>query len=176
MNKKYLTAIACVAMIAPLTSCLKGESDDYEAWREQNDAYIASIDTKEYELVVPDWAPRNSVYIKWHNDRALTADNLVAMSNSTVELKYEVEDIEGTMIDNSYSATTGDSLYVKQPNNTVVGFWIALTTMHVGDSATLIIPYASGYGAGMNNNVRPYTNLIYRVKIKGIRAYEKPNT
>lgn len=96
------------------------------------------------------------------------------MSNSTVELKYELEDIEGTKIQDSYSATTGDSLYVTQPNQTVAGFWIALTTMHVGDSATLIIPYPSGYGSGQTASIKPYSNLIYRVKIKGIKAFEKP--
>ena len=57
--------------LLPLSSCLKGEAETYEEWREQNNAYLAAIDTKEYELVVPDWAPQNSVYIKWHNDRSL---------------------------------------------------------------------------------------------------------
>ena len=64
-----LTGLAAM----PFASCIKGEHDDYEAWREQNDAYLASLNTTEYELVVPDWAPQNSVYIKWHNDRSLTA-------------------------------------------------------------------------------------------------------
>ncbi|MDE5645774.1 MAG: FKBP-type peptidyl-prolyl cis-trans isomerase [Muribaculaceae bacterium] len=174
MKKTIITAAAAIMALLPLSSCLKGEAETYEEWREQNNAYLAAIDTKEYELVVPDWAPQNSVYIKWHNDRSLTADNLVPMSNSTVELKYELEDIEGTKIQDSYSATTGDSLYVTQPNQTVVGFWIALTTMHVGDSATLIIPYPSGYGSGQTASIKPYSNLIYRVKIKGIKAFEKP--
>lgn len=157
-----------------LSSCLHGESDDYEEWRQTNDAYIAALDTTEYHLIVPKWAPQNSVYIKWHNDRSLTAQNLVAMSNSTVDIKYELENIEGTKLGNSYSAVRGDSVYQSKPNNNIVGMWIAMTTMHVGDSATLVIPYPSGYGSQLSGSIKPYTNLIYHVKIKDVKAYERP--
>ena len=163
-----LTGLAAM----PFASCIKGEHDDYEAWREQNDAYLASLNTTEYELVVPDWAPQNSVYIKWHNDRSLTADSLVAMSNSTLDIKYELFDIEGNRLGDSYMSK--DSVYQSRPNQNVVGMWIAMTSMRVGDSATLIIPYPSGYGAQVRGDIKPYTNLIYNVKIKGIKALEKP--
>lgn len=176
MRHRLTLAATGIAMMAVTSACLKGETDDYEEWRKVNDDYIASIDTKEYELVVPDWAPQNSVYIKWHNDRSLTAGNLVPISNSTVDIKYELEDINGTRLDHSYGATTGDSVYRSQPNQNVLGMWIALTTMHVGDSATLIIPYPSGYGAATNGNVdKPYTNLIFHVKLKAIKDLVRPN-
>lgn len=159
-------------MCALLTSCLKSELDSYDDWRKHNDQYIASLDKNEYKLIVPDWAPQNSVYIKWHNDTTLTANNLVAMSNSTVDIKYELENIEGVKIENSYSRT--DSVYQSRPNENVVGMWIAMTTMHVGDSATVVIPYPSGYGSTLTNSIKPYSNLIFHLKIKAIRAYEKP--
>lgn len=159
-------------LLPSLTSCLKSEHEDYEEWRKKNDDYIAGINTAEYQLVVPDWAPRNSVYIKWHNDRALTAGNLVAMSNSTVDIKYELEDIEGTKYENTYSRK--DSVYQSKPNSNVIGMMIAMTTMHVGDSATVIIPYPSGYGSSVQGTIKPYTNLIFHMKIKDIKAYEKP--
>ena len=124
--------------------------------------------------MVPEWAPQNSVYIKWHNDRELTKENLVAMSNSTVDMKYELENIEGTKLDNSYSASTGDSVYTSRPNANVIGMWIAMTTMHVGDSATVIVPYPSGYGSVSSGAVKPYSNLIFHMKIKKVKAYEKP--
>lgn len=175
MTNKIITGAAVLAMTGLLASCIHGEADDYEEWRLTNDAYITSIDTEEYELVVPEWAPQNSVYIKWHNDRSLTEKNLVAMSNSTVNIKYEVEDIEGTLLDNSYSASTGDSVYQSQPNQNVLGMWIAMTTMHVGDSATVIVPYPSGYGSQVTSSIKPYSNLIFHMKVKGIEAYESPN-
>lgn len=174
MRTRHLARIAALAALCtlPFASCIKGENEDYEDWRDLNDAYLAGIDTEEYQLVVPEWAPQNSVYIKWHNDRALTADSLVAMSNSTLDIKYELYDIEGTYLSDSYSSK--DSIYQSRPNENVLGMWIAMTTMHVGDSATLIIPYPSGYGSQIRGTIKPYTNLIYNVKIKGIKAFEKP--
>lgn len=175
-NKLFITGMG-VALCGALSSCL-GDSatEKYDAWRQQNDAYIAAINTAEYEKIVPDWAPQNSIYIKWHNDRSLTADKLVAMSNSTVDIKYELENIEGKKLENSYSVSSGDSVYRSTPNANVIGMWIAMTTMHVGDSATVIIPYPSGYGSANTSKVEPYSNLIFHMKIKSVEAFEKPNS
>lgn len=170
--KSYPFLLAAVVATSLLAACIKSDLDDYDAWREQNDEYLSKIDTREYELIVPDWAPQNSVYIKWHNDRALTANNLVAMSNSTVDIKYELEDIDGNKYENTYSNT--DSIYRSKPNENVLGMWIAMTTMHVGDSATVVIPYPSGYGSTGNIKIKPYTNLIFHMKIKDIKAFERP--
>lgn len=165
-----------VVMCGLLSSCIgESDTDKYEEWRKQNDAYIAAINLNEYEKIVPDWAPQNSVYIKWHNDRNLTQDNLVAMSNSTVSIKYELENIEGKKIENSYKAASGDSVYQSTPNSNVLGMWIAMTTMHVGDSATVVIPYPSGYGSATTSNLAPYSNLIFHMKVKSVDAFEKPS-
>lgn len=174
MKKYLLIASALCAIASSLTSCLKSDVETYEDWRNANEAFIAALDTTEYKLIVPDWAPQNSVYIKWHNDRSLTADNLVALSNSTVDIKYELEYYDGTAVENSYSQT--DSIYRSRPNNNVLGMWIAMTTMHVGDSATVIVPYPSGYGSTSNGKIKPYSDLIFHMKIKAIQAYEKPLT
>lgn len=173
INKINLLASISILLIATC-GCVKGEADNYEEWRQENEDYLATINTDEYELVVPDWAPQNSVYIKWHNDRSLTAPNMVPMSTSTVDIKYELEDINGKKLGNSYSAL--DSIYRSRPNQNILGMWIALTTMHVGDSVTMIIPYRSGYGTVMSFSILPYTNLIYRVKLKSIRDFERPGS
>lgn len=171
--KKFAFSIILVGvMMLCLSSCLKSEVDSYDEWRELNDEYLANIDPTEYELIVPDWAPQNSIYIKWHNDRSLTANNLVAMSNSTVSVKYSLRDIEGNLIETTYSKP--DSVYTSKPNSNVLGMWIAMTTMHVGDSATVIIPYPSGYGATATVALKPYSNLIFNMKIKEITAFERP--
>lgn len=172
MKRTIITALIAFAMLPFVSSCLKSDVVDYEDWRKQNDVYLNNIDLDEYQLIVPDWAPQNSVYIKWHNDRSLTADNLVPLSSSTVDIKYELEDIEGNSLGNSYSSA--DSVYRSRPSQNIIGMWIAMTTMHVGDSVSMIIPYPSGYGSQSNGSVKPYSNLIYRVKLKAIQAYEKP--
>ena len=173
--KKYLPIIfAASTLLLSATSCLDADDEDYEEWRKQNDEYIQDIDLNEYTRVIPDWAPLNSVYIKWHNDRSLTEKNLVALDNSTVNIKYEMEDILGNELSNSYSMTTnGDSVYQSQPSDNIVGMWITMTTIHEGDSVTIIIPYNSAYGTSSGSNFDPYSNLIYHMELMKVVSYEK---
>lgn len=169
--------VAAAALTLPLLllpSCLKGEIDDLEVWKAENDKWLETTDFSGYERVAPSWAPQNFIYIKWHNDRKLTENNLVPMSTSTVKTKYEMEDINGKRLGNSYAASTGDSVFQTIPKNTITGFGAALTMMHVGDSVTIVIPYNSAYGSKTQGSIQPYTNLIYHTKLKEIVAYEKP--
>ena len=164
-----------------LTGCLDDDNEDYYSeWKAQNDQYISQLDastlagTSGYTKIVPDWGSLNSVYMKWHNDRSLTAGNLKPMSNSTVDITYAMENINGESLGDSFSATTwGDSIYRSKPNQNIVGMWAAMLEMHVGDSVTMVIPYASGYGITSTGSISPYSTLIYHVKMKGVPAYEK---
>ena len=70
-----------------LPSCLDSDVENYDEWKKQNEEYIASIDLNEYERYVPVWAPEHAIYMKWHNDRTLTAGNLMPISTSTVRVK-----------------------------------------------------------------------------------------
>ena len=36
------------------------------------------------------------------------------------------------------------------------------------------MPYTAGYGKNAQGSVRPYTNLVYRIKLVSIPALEKP--
>lgn len=176
--RKLLLFIPLLAII--LTGCLGDDNNDfYSDWKKQNDDYLANLENEvnsgqsEYTRIVPDWAPQNSVYVKWHNDRSLTSKNLSPLSNSTVDITYAMENIEGKDLGDSFSATTwGDSIYRSQPNKNIAGMWIAMLNMHVGDSVTMIIPYLSGYGARQIGTIKPYSNLIYHVKMKAIPKYE----
>lgn len=177
------TAILGVALMAssPLTSCLGNddESYDYTEWIEMNETYIskAEAETDEdgkpvYEKIVPTWCPDVYILAKWHNDRSLTASNLVPMDNSTVDVIYECEYVNDVVLDTSYSNTTwGDSIYRCRPLDNIVGFWTMLTNMHVGDSVTCIMPMNTAYGV-TSSSVMPYSTLIYHMKLKGIHAYE----
>ncbi|MDE6230570.1 MAG: FKBP-type peptidyl-prolyl cis-trans isomerase [Muribaculaceae bacterium] len=167
--------IAGTLLIAGASSCIKGEMDDYDAWRVENDKYVSEIDLEEYQRVAPDWAPENEIFIKWHNDRSLTANNLVPISTSTIKTKYELENINGVSLGNSYTASSGDSVYQTVPNANIVGFWAAVTMMHVGDSVTVIIPYMSAYGNQTRGSITPFSNLIYRIKLKEVVNFERPS-
>lgn len=177
--KKFLYILPLLAFL--LTGCLGDDGvTDYSAWKQQNEDYVTEMENltengeKVYTKVVPDWSPNDFVLIKWHNDRSLTEKNLRPLSNSTVNITYAMEDVEGTSLGDSYSMTTyGDSIYQSMPNENITGMWIALTTMHVGDSVTMVIPATSGYGAASTGSILPYSALIYHVKMKSVPKYEK---
>ncbi len=164
-----------------ITSCLSDDnkSFDYTDWMNTNATYFTRMqDTigangqKVYESIKPVWAPDETVLARWHNDRSLTAGNLVPMDNSTVDVIYEVRYVNGVLLDSSYAQTAnGDSIYRCKPSDNIVGFWAMLTNMHVGDSVTCVIPSSAAYGAS-GSSVMPYSTLIYHMKLKSIYKYE----
>lgn len=174
--KKLLYIVPLLGVL--MSGCLDSdEPTDYSAWKQQNEEYVAKMEALTengqpvYTKVVPVWAPSDFVLIKWHNDRTLTEKNLMPLSNSTVNMKYEMEDINGTYLGDSYSNT--DSIYQSMPNQNITGMWAAMTAMHVGDSCTLVIPARSAYNTSSAGSILPYSALIYHVKLKSIPGYEK---
>ena len=174
------SVIAVIAAFG-LSSCL-GDNDntyDYSDWINLNESYVTRMqDTtdasgkKVFEKITPVWCPGIYVLAQWHNDRSKTAANLIPMDNSTVDVIYEVTYANGVMLDSSYKNTTyGDSIYRCKPSDNIVGFWAMLTSMHVGDSVTCVIPMNAAYGAS-SSSVMPYSTLIYKMKLKSIYAYE----
>ncbi|MDE5846117.1 MAG: FKBP-type peptidyl-prolyl cis-trans isomerase [Muribaculaceae bacterium] len=116
-----------------------------------------------------------SILAQWHNDRSLTAGNLVPMDNSTVDIIYEGKYYNGVTFDSSFSQTTyGDSIYRCKPTDMISGFWAMLTNMHVGDSVTCVIPSSAGYGAS-SSSLMPYSTLVFNIKLKSIYKYEMAN-
>ncbi len=166
--------------LALLSGCLgKNESTDYTEWRSLNEAYVTAAQdsltdagTPVYTKVTPGWAPTAWVLMKWHNDRALTEEALSPRDNSTVDVIYSVRNINGKLIDSSWAKR--DSIYRTRPCNNIVGFWHALTEMHVGDHATVVIPWTAGYGAYGSGSISPYSTLIFDLRLKAIEGYETP--
>ncbi len=177
--KKLIFILPLLAFF--MSSCLgsTGEDVDYQEWRKKNDAYLAAKEKettpdgkKVFEKISPSWAPGDYVLMKWHNDRELTKNNLSPLSNSTVNVKYILEDVDGNLIQNSFSQT--DSTYQSRPNNNVVGFWIALMNMHEGDSVTMLIPSTSAYGAYLQGDIKPFSTLVYHVKMQKVVDLLRP--
>lgn len=180
--KKFIYILPFLAVL--FTSCLEDDENstfDYAAWRKLNDEYVTKMENltengnKVYTKVTGDtWAPDDFVLIKWHNDRSQTAKNLVPLSTSTVNIKYEMEDVEGNDLGNSYALTAnGDSIYQSQPNNNILGMWIAMINLHVGDSVTLVIPSQSAYGTLQRDPIKPFSTLIYHMKLTKVVKYDK---
>lgn len=174
--KKIFYILPVLAMML-MTSCLDSEPTvDYTAWWKENDAYVekiaaATVDgKKEYTEVTAPWAPKNPVYIKWHNDTTLTSRNLRPLINSQVTIKYKLENILGEELDSSFAKT--DSAYTSNPINNVTGMCIAMTSIHEGDSITLVVPSRSGYGATSTGSVLPFSTLIFHMKMKKVNKYD----
>lgn len=162
-----------------LAACMKDDDyKDYADWRNENIDYITAAEIemidgqKRYEKVVPKWDPATFVLMQWHK-RGNSASSLTPLDNSTVSLKYLLTDVKGDTIDSSYSQP--DSLYVCKPCEMITGFWVAATMMHPGDSVTTIVPYTSGYGITGSGSVKPFSTLIFQIKLDSIISYDKPS-
>ena len=165
-----------IVAITMLDSCLgKTIEDEYEDWREDNDAWFQKQMTSgQYTVLTAAWDPSAKTLIRWHNDTMLTKGNLKPLITSTVDVKYHVSLYNGTPIDSSYYLTSpADSIYRSQLNQNVEGWMIALTHMHVGDSCTVIIPYQQGYGSNKKSDVLiPYSTLVFNLKLVDIYKYK----
>lgn len=179
--RKFILAAGVGAALMALPSCL-GETDWEKTaeWRNANNEYVEEQRAKTengekvFEMVSPTWQPTAYVLMQWHNDRSLTANNLQPLYNSTVDVTYELRNINDEVVENSFSLTAnGDSIFRCQPKSTVPGFAIALTNMHVGDSCTVIIPWQFAYGSQATSSLKAYSTLVYGLKLVGVPAYQK---
>ena len=179
--RKYFLLALLVFLSAPLlTSCLGNDDNsyDYTAWKNANEDYFLRMtDTvsggkKVFEKITPVWAPGVYILAQWHNDRSLTESSLKPMDNSSVDVVYKGSYYNGVVFDSSYNEI--DSVRTFTPTSLIVGFWTMLTNMHVGDSVTCVIPQNAGYGVS-STSIRPYSTLVFDIKLKAIKTYEIPN-
>lgn len=158
-----------------MTSCLGGSGYDFDfnAWLKKNNEYISQAEAatengvKVYEKITPAWDPTSFVLMKWHKRGTAS---LNPISNSTLNVKYLLRNIDGDTIDSSYALT--DSLFTCRPNEMVTGFWLATTSMVEGDSVTAIVPYTAGYGTSGTTRLLPFSTLVFEIKLDKIVAYE----
>lgn len=165
---KVFTPLAAL-LLTLLPSCLGNDSkgNDFSEWRELNEAYINSLETETengvpvYEKIIPDWDRSLYVLMRWHNNRDENINRLNPLSNSRVTLNYALTTIQGDTIDSAED-------FKCIPNNMVTGFWTAVTNMNEGDTVTAVMPYTAGYGTYGSGGVRPYSTLIFGIRLKSI--------
>lgn len=181
--KALLSLAFPLLLAAGFQSCMKDDDEDsFKNWREENVSYFNELKSQEkdgkkvYTELIPDWQPANSILIRWHNDPAKNPNKISPLLNSTVDVIYEGFLKDGSSFGNSFKLTAnGDSIFRTSPMQNIPGFAFAVCNMHVGDSVTVVIPYELGYGNVENNSIKPYSTLIYGLKLVGIPAYERPN-
>lgn len=181
MRIRICKFLLLVIPLLNLTSCIEDEdTGEIKKWRKENRAYYdglaESVDENgqlEYTRYVPDWATGITILIKQHTP--IQPDGIKPMDNSLVDVVYEGKLYDGTVFDNSYSQTAyGDSIYRTRPMSNVPGFWAALTTMSPGDSITAVLPSEAGYGGNYSGSIKPYSTLVFEIKLKRIVAWDSP--
>lgn len=174
--------MAGAAAMLVMPSCLKDDEVDYTQWRQDNDEYVAEMEaltnpdgTKVYTRVEPTWYPGGYILMCWHNDREETSKGVPPLYNSTCNTIYHCRTLTEA-VDSSYTLTTtaGDSIYQCRPSHVIPGYGAALMNMCPGDSCTVIIPYAMGYTDIGSGSVKPYSTLIYDMKLVSVPKYQLP--
>lgn len=186
--KKFPIITLIIALVVGFAACNNKDDDDlssiyerYEQWRNDNDAWLEEQQARKnpdgtpyFERVVPSWNPAAFVLIHYFNDRSETAGNLSPLSTSTIDARYYLTYYNGTPIDSSTLQTKyGPGIFRCKLNEVIEGWTIAFETMHVGDTAELVIPYQSGYGVSTSSGVYPYSNMKYNVRLVGVPYYER---
>ncbi|MDE5740741.1 MAG: FKBP-type peptidyl-prolyl cis-trans isomerase [Bacteroidaceae bacterium] len=93
-----------------------------------------------------------------------TGEKPTATSKVTVD--YEGTLIDGTVFDSSYKRGQPTTFQV---NQVIKGWTEALQLMPVGSEWELYIPYQLGYGEReAGQAIKPYSALIFKVKLHGI--------
>jgi FKBP-type peptidyl-prolyl cis-trans isomerase FklB len=87
-------------------------------------------------------------------------------ATSKVNVDYEGKLIDGTVFDSSYKRGQPTTF---QANQVIKGWTEALQLMPVGSEWELYIPYQLGYGEReAGKTIKPYSALIFKVKLHGI--------
>ena len=186
MRKLFLAIAAISCAAAAFTSCKDNNNwSAYEEWRKVNNEWYAEQMARKhpdgsnyYTVVQPDWYPRSGVLIHYFNDRSLTQGNLQPMITSKVTVKYHGRLYDDSCFDST--STGSDSVRTFTLSSTIVGWQIALTQMHVGDSCEIILPYAQAYdtqGSTSSSGVYtipPYSALRFNIGLKAVPDYEIP--
>lgn len=184
--KKLPYLLILIVAFAFVQSC-KLDPDDakdrweyYKEWREANELWLQEQINKKvdgvqyYRKVVPQYDANAYVLIHYFNDRSQTLGNLSPIFTSTCDIKYYGRTYDNEQFDSSYLLTqNGDSIFRCTGASVIPGMAIALNDMRVGDSCEVIIPYQQAYGSTGNGSIKPYSNLIFSMKLVDIPAYEK---
>lgn len=181
MRKFFYAVIYITLAVVGATSCGDDNNwEEYENWRMANtEWYNQQLNRKNtdgtpyFTVLQPTWYPQSGVLIHYFNDRALTQNNLQPLVTSHVTVKYHGRLYNDIGFD---STTVGaDSVRTFSLSEVVTGWKIALTHMHVGDSAEIVIPYEQGYGySGSGSSVPPYSALKFNIGLKDVPAYVVP--
>lgn len=183
MNKKiYLLPLLLLALV--FASCEETkEASRYDNWRARGENFIDSIagiaaaqdeNTPAGERIYAVLDPTNqlNVYYKKNPDYPATSDEPVLYTDSVVTF-YRMTYFNGDKVQQNFAGVNPEA--TDQPtgfrvNEVISGWTWALQAMKQGERWTLYIPWQSGYGSGTgpNQDLQPYSALIYDVMLQKV--------
>lgn len=89
----------------------------------------------------------------------------IPTAKQTVKVDYEGRLVDGTVFDSSYERGEPTTLPL---SNVITGWAEALSMMPVGSEWEIYIPQELGYGSSEINQIKPFSALIFKVKLLGI--------
>lgn len=91
-------------------------------------------------------------------------DGDIPKETDKVELKYDMHNIDGVLIDDSFRRGETGTLTL-QADQTIKGFKDAVTNMPVGSVWDIFIPEHLAYGEREMKDIKPYSPVIFRIQL-----------
>ena len=93
-------------------------------------------------------------------------DGAMPTDTSEVEVNYEGKLVDGTVFDSSYKRGQTATFAVDQ---VIKGWSEAVKLMKVGAEYEVCLPYEIAYGERGTRGIPPYSTLIFKIELKGIK-------
>ena len=93
-------------------------------------------------------------------------DGAMPTDTSEVEVHYEGKLVDGTVFDSSYKRGETATFAV---NQVIKGWSEAVKLMKVGAEYEVCLPYEIAYGERGTRGIPPYSTLIFKIELKGIK-------
>ena len=93
-------------------------------------------------------------------------DGAMPTDTSEVEVNYEGKLVDGTVFDSSYKRGQTATFAV---NQVIKGWSEAVKLMKVGAEYEVCLPYEIAYGERGTRGIPPYSTLIFKIELKGIK-------
>ncbi len=138
------------------------------------------IEQQQYDYYTQQLKTRNADFLKNYSKQKgvkSTASGLLykvikegagAMPTDTseVEVNYEGKLVDGTVFDSSYKRGQTATFAV---NQVIKGWSEAVKLMKVGAEYEVCLPYEIAYGERGTRGIPPYSTLIFKIELKGIK-------
>jgi FKBP-type peptidyl-prolyl cis-trans isomerase FklB len=184
----WLTWFAVMMSFCFIACDETSEVNEYANWRERNQRFVDSIAAVAEENADGKWRIIKSYKLPADNPNDLSATSDVndyiychveevgtgtesPIFTDSVRTNYRAWLINGELVDQSFRGEFDPLKAVPTKfamNATITGWGTALHHMHLGDSWTVYIPYALGYGSIVSGSVPAYSTLKYWINLAGI--------